>query len=169
MNTKTINGVSRELLSNLLKIASRKCNSAWAAIICEELRVLLDSPSDGVNWGIVANEQKGIIEQQQNLIASLRAELSESYRIDSKPHGEPMAWIKPDVAKTLTKDECCYAFGSQNPRGTLIPLYTRPAEQPAPVAVVMPERKPQRITDSYAEGWNAYDDEWKRLNPGVKP
>jgi hypothetical protein len=43
-----------------------------------------------------------------------------------------VAWIKADVAKTLTKDECCYAFGSQNPKGTLIPLY---AEQPAPVAV----------------------------------
>jgi len=37
--------------------------------------------------------------------------------------GEPVAWIKPDVAKTLVKDECCYAFGGQNPAGTLIPLY----------------------------------------------
>lgn len=46
--------------------------------------------------------------------------------------GQPAAWIKPDVLETLRKDECCYAFGSQNPKGTLIPLY---AEQPAPVAV----------------------------------
>ena len=46
--------------------------------------------------------------------------------------GVPVVWIKPDVAKTLTKDECCYAFGSQNPKGTLIPLY---AAHPAPVAV----------------------------------
>lgn len=53
-----------------------------------------------------------------------------------KGQGGPVAWIKPDVAKTLAKDECCYAFGSQNPKGTLIPLY---AEQPAPVAVVMPD------------------------------
>lgn len=37
--------------------------------------------------------------------------------------GEPVAWIKPDVAKTLVKHECCYAFGGQNPAGTLIPLY----------------------------------------------
>lgn len=38
--------------------------------------------------------------------------------------GQPVAWIKPDVAKTLQKDECCYAFGGQNPAGTLIPLYS---------------------------------------------
>jgi hypothetical protein len=34
---------------------------------------------------------------------------------------------------------------------------------PAP-AVVMPERKPQRITDDYARGWNDYAVEFARLN-----
>lgn len=34
----------------------------------------------------------------------------------------------------------------------------------APVAVVMPECKPQRITDDYARGWNACLDEVTRLN-----
>ena len=37
-----------------------------------------------------------------------------------------VAWIKPDVAETLRGDECCYAFGEQNPKGTLIPLYASP-------------------------------------------
>ena len=46
---------------------------------------------------------------------------------------EPVAWIKPDVAATLRGDECCYAFGEQNPKGTLIPLYASP---PAPLAAV---------------------------------
>lgn len=50
--------------------------------------------------------------------------------------GEAVAWIKPDVLATLRKDECCYAFGGQNPKGTLVPLYT---SQPAPVSVVLPE------------------------------
>lgn len=75
-----------------------------------------------------------------------------------------MAWIKPDVAKTLSKDEYCYAFGSQNPKGTLIPLY---AEQPAPVAVVMPERRTQDgwlSLTSQDLGWNACLDEVTRLN-----
>ena len=49
-----------------------------------------------------------------------------------QPKSPPVVWIKPDVAKTLRKDECCYAFGEQNPAGTLIPLY---AEQTAPLAL----------------------------------
>lgn len=65
---------------------------------------------------------------------------------------EPVAWIKPDVAKTLRKDECCYAFGEQNPKGTLIPLYTSP---PAPVSVVLPERKPMPDQATFVGG-NTY-------------
>ena len=55
----------------------------------------------------------------------------------AQPQGEPVAWIKPDVLATLRKDECCYAFGEQSPKGNLVPLY---AVQPAPVSVVLPER-----------------------------
>jgi hypothetical protein len=85
----------------------------------------------------------------------------------AQPQGDPVAWIKPDVAATLRKDDCCYAFGSQNPKGSLIPLY---AEQPAPVAVVMPEpATTQEFGDeSMANGWNACLDELKRLNGGAK-
>jgi len=39
---------------------------------------------------------------------------------------EPAAWIKKDVLATLTGDECCYAFGKQNPVGNLAPLYAAP-------------------------------------------
>lgn len=42
------------------------------------------------------------------------------------PQPAPAAWIKPDVLATLTGDECCYAFGSQNPKGSLVPLYAEP-------------------------------------------
>jgi hypothetical protein len=31
--------------------------------------------------------------------------------------------------------------------------------------VMLPERKPQRITDAYAGGWNACIDKVKELNP----
>lgn len=44
-NNPTIDGVSRELLANLHKIASRKCKSAWSAGVCDELRALLDAPA----------------------------------------------------------------------------------------------------------------------------
>lgn len=43
---------------------------------------------------------------------------------------DPVAWIKPDVAETLTANECCYAFGSQNPKGDLIPLVRLDTVQP---------------------------------------
>ncbi|UNM22861.1 DUF4406 domain-containing protein [Pseudomonas sp. ArH3a] len=48
-----------------------------------------------------------------------------------------------------------------------------PAEQPAPVAVVLPERKSVNTHNShdwdegYADGWVAYDTELKRLNPSL--
>ena len=40
------------------------------------------------------------------------------------------------------------------------PLYAAPVAK----QVVMPERKPQRITDDYARGWNDYAAEYARLN-----
>lgn len=54
------------------------------------------------------------------------------------------------------------------PSGTK--LYTSPPEQPAPVAVALPERKAHRdhgltALDREADGWNACLDEVARLNP----
>jgi hypothetical protein len=43
-NNPTIDGVSRELLTDLVKIASRNVRSAWSGGICEEARALLDAP-----------------------------------------------------------------------------------------------------------------------------
>lgn len=78
---------------------------------------------------------------------------------------QPVAWIKPDVAATLRGDECCYAFGEQNPKGTLIPLYASP---PAPVAVVLPERECedcfQNDQSEQAIGFNRAIDMVKELN-----
>lgn len=51
---------------------------------------------------------------------------------EQKVNSDPVVWIKPDVAKTLRRDDCCYAFGSNSPKGNLIPLYT---EQPLREAV----------------------------------
>lgn len=37
---------------------------------------------------------------------------------------EPVAWVKQDVLTTLKENEVCYAFGAQDKKGRLIPLYT---------------------------------------------
>jgi hypothetical protein len=77
---------------------------------------------------------------------------------------EPVAWIKPNVSETLRKDECCYAFGSNSPKGNLIPLYRHP-QRP----VVLPERiqwfddnSEQRKAE--IDGYNACLDDIARLN-----
>lgn len=44
-NNPTIDGVSRELLTDLIKIASRNVKSAWSGSVCEEARALLDAPA----------------------------------------------------------------------------------------------------------------------------
>jgi hypothetical protein len=43
-NNPTIDGVSRELLADLVKLASRNVRSAWGGGVCEEARALLDTP-----------------------------------------------------------------------------------------------------------------------------
>lgn len=74
---------------------------------------------------------------------------------------EPTAWIKPDVAATLRGDECCYAFGEQNPKGSLIPLYAAPVKWRLPD----PCGKQSNLKDTqYAMGWNACLDKVKELN-----
>jgi len=74
---------------------------------------------------------------------------------------EPVAWIKPDVAATLRGDECCYAFGAQNPKGSLIPLYAAPVTWKLPD----PHGRQSNLKDTqYAMGWNACLDKVKELN-----
>ncbi|MGY2363729.1 hypothetical protein ACW9IO_14350 [Pseudomonas azotoformans] len=60
-----------------------------------ELRALLDAPAALGEIDLTPKRlahAESVIEQQNHLIASLRAELEESYRIDGKPQGEPVAW-----------------------------------------------------------------------------
>jgi hypothetical protein len=67
---------------------------------CPVCKPAAQPQGDGVNWKGVADQQKEIIEQQQKLIASLRAELAESYRIDGKPQAEPVAVVLPERMPT---------------------------------------------------------------------
>lgn len=154
---QTIDGVPRELIERAVTAA----HIADCPSLRDELRALLDAPEvlvvpltgpkewldslkpaaqprgDGVNWKGVANEQKGIIEQQQNLIVSLRRELVESYSVDGKPQREPVE-RQPDaiiegVMTSVGITHAIYASTVTLKHGEQVKLY---AEQPAPVAVV---------------------------------
>ena len=117
---------------------------------------------------------ENVIEQQNSVIASLRADLVESYRIDSKHQGEPVAYMgERDGELRLVAIGCFYdrnpPFGvwikdhEMAKANNLIPLY---AEQPAPVAVVMPERR--AIHAAWDHAYNRALDDVARLN-GVNP
>lgn len=136
-----------------------------------------------------------VIEQQNNLIASLRAELVESYRVAAQPQGEPV-----DDCETFEYqldmlgpiDRCNVSCGSYGDKyhqwhdaGPYveyedhvkhIELYKREvdrlsklyAEQPAPVSVVLPKRRDFSPQSDSEWGWNACLDEVARLTATVR-
>lgn len=117
--------------------------------VCALLAAAVPPQGEGVfihryaesSGGVYAKKDGGLcdyhhIERLNSEIDSVRQVLESTrdardaaqYRVSELTQGDaqPVAWIKSDVASTLTAKECCYAFGSQNPKGSLIPLYTRP-------------------------------------------
>ncbi|MNJ63280.1 hypothetical protein D3C77_591730 [compost metagenome] len=133
-----------------------------------ELRELLTQPT--------AQYQGDVIEQQKNLITSLRAELTESYRIDAQHQGEPVGWTY-EGGKEFT---ACPDH-AHDPRAEgieLSPVYRHPpttdgfsagdmADQGAKAfrdgqrALVLPDRMGE---STKGNGWNACLDEVRRLN-----
>ncbi|MBD9459159.1 hypothetical protein IB241_15865 [Pseudomonas sp. PDM05] len=113
-----------------------------------DLRKAAQPQGGGVNWRGVADQQKEIVEQQQNLIASLRAELAESYRIDGKPQVEPVA-NESRMVHAFCEHAKQFTFKNHPATPAMFPIgfpwfkagYERAyAEQPAPVAVVTPKQ-----------------------------
>jgi hypothetical protein len=72
---------------------------------------------------LLALDSKGAL--VPNGVCGLARQLLESAAERLAVETQPAAWIKPDVLATLRKDECCYAFGEQSPKGNLVPLFTR--------------------------------------------
>lgn len=80
----------------------------------------------------------------------------------------PVAWlVETDLGKSAyCNDPTHWAHGYK-----VSPLYRHP---PAQAPVVLPERKSSvEVFTTYGlgecSGWNAYDDEFKRLNPSIEP
>jgi hypothetical protein len=160
--TQTIDGVPRELLERLrdsnISIAGPDFWSAW-----KELRALLDAPAckrcNGSGW---IDNLRPVGTQAMDCPDCKPA---------AQPQGEPVARVEigadRNAALTITDENW---LRSLKDRGAhqLVQLY---AEQPAPVAVVLPERREPTHDNPYLSDadheWNAYRDELKRLNPSL--
>lgn len=180
-NNPTIDGVSRELLSDLVKLASRNVKSAWSGGICGRAQALLDAPA------VERQEPSGYV--GLNALGGLRG--SDGYlMMAAKPERYldiPVYRETPEVAALQSTIDQLQARVQEleSGRGEVIGTLKREGETivfdvvgdphirdgmqifKAPGAMVLPGRKPQRITDAFAEGWNACLDATAALN-GVR-
>lgn len=167
---QTIDGVPRAALEILL---SGKGGLAQAAA-AHELRALLDAPA--VQWlAMEVNGKPWIIKEGPNA-EKWRAMGYELFPVQpaAQPQGEPVAWMQPGQGgMCISNDVKLHSLKmggapASAVSGYSVPLYT---EQPAPVAVVLPERREPTQDNPYLSDadheWNAYRDELKRLNPSL--
>ncbi|OEC54778.1 hypothetical protein A7K61_28215 [Pseudomonas sp. AP42] len=86
----------------------------------------------------------------------------------AQPQGVPVAWL--NVATGHVTTSAVVVMDWDDEKEQVQSLY---ADQPAPVAVVLPERKSVNTHNSHdwdeghTDGWKAYDAELKRLNPSL--
>lgn len=187
---QTIDGVPRKALEQALKLAAvfddggDGADAESARGVVWILRALLDAPAVLGEIDLTPKRlahAEIVIEQQNNLIASLRAELVESYRVAAQPQGEPVGWQirsrtnRPESVWTGWR-ECSemeramhsHEVGKFNPFGIMREIRPLYAEQPAPVAVVLPKRRDFSPQSDSEWGWNACLDEVARLTATVR-
>lgn len=181
-----------ERIANNPKALSRDAAVSDQVDAIQELRALLSAPKCSLCRDLgdtcIECEKASSVTRLQAEVETLRAalrtevEAGDSWKreaqdlrteldaLKAKPQGEPVAKLH---AERLTGKDGEYGITVENSEwlntcrltGGVFNLY---AEQPAPVAVVLPERRPFpcSIRDT---GWNACLDEVARLNPGAKP
>lgn len=153
---QTIDGVPRELLDDLASYGeSGKVPEPW---MVEKLRALLESPASCETCGGSGRFGMGFCECCQEA---------------AQPLGAPVAYrvVFNDGEKSKWEDGAPQGQDLYDVRDGVIRAVERAyAEQPAPVAVVMPERSSALASaninhrQAYSLGWNACLDELKRLN-----
>lgn len=179
---QTIDGVTvpREMLQKWLDyIGPSRHVTQYAALRREELRALLEAPAPRTEFKKIEMAHvmsaledvrgKPVLTSNQchdlaralndRLLSPLQLlSLPPEYLAAAQPQGEPVAWIVTDM-----NGDSYFAYDKQTPNDK--PLYT---EQPAPVAVVLPERRAvspsSREQAMCANTWNACLDEVTRLN-----
>ncbi|MDP9504568.1 hypothetical protein Q7O60_16345 [Pseudomonas protegens] len=182
--------VSRELFEEIVEdaISYLGTDMAWTeyGTRCDEVRAryksaLLAKPAAQHQGNAVAARvcayTPGLGQVELKLPGALPSwlELGEVVTVQqggAQPQGEPVAMVRTHGSvcwEEITGEslELCQAQPEEYEVRT---LYTRPAEQPAPVAVVLPERnKASQNLDleqcGYVDGWNACLEEVARLNP----
>lgn len=129
-----------------------------------ELRALLDAPVNPLS------------ELEVLRAAVKELEAMRDARVDTKlAQGVPVAWVECSPAWLKAGGDCATAPRLCVGRNGISHLHPAHAEQPAPVAVVMPERRePKHYWPRFgkltatarvaAEEWNACIDEVNRLN-----
>ena len=157
---QTIDGVlvSRELLRRV----SDPYRPRGQENARQELRALLDAPVNPLSEIEVLRAAVKELEAMRD--ARVYAKLAQ---------GEPVAWR--NIATGHVTTSAVVVMDWDDEKEQVQSLY---AEQPAPVAVVLPERRePKHYWDRFgkltaiasvaAEEWNACLDELKRLNPSL--
>ena len=154
---QTIDGVPRELLERICAVDNGGRTQVQHHYDLIELRALLDAPvckeCEGVGYHVTMGVQRSCW----------------ACKPAAQPHGEPVAWqyrvsAGPQTGWSLWHDGKGEEF-KQSYQVETRPLY---AEQPAPVAVVLPERSNERDHAGdftyEAKARNACLDEVTRLN-----
>lgn len=171
MTNQTIDGVPRDDLELVLLHghSTHESDQAW-----DRLRALLDAPDEPSKF-VGAAQYWSENEQALRDVCRFEGMKGLVYQVvrdldgrASKPQGEPVAWAWVDE-----KGE--HGVTHRWDVAKHLPYFVKPlyAEQPAPVAVVLPERKSVNTHNSHdwdeghTDGWNAYDAELKRLNPSL--
>ena len=146
--------------------------------LADELRALLDAPA--VQWlAMEVNGKPWVIKEGPNA-EKWRAMGYELFPAEpaAQPQGEPVYQIEyvGGYSGWRDVDESTFCDLKKDPRYKARIMY---AHQPAPVAVVLPEREmycqylrgvipENRLeVEAHKDGWNACLDELKRLNPSL--
>lgn len=160
---QTIDGVPREWVENYAGLLEEHHMTKDA----KKVRALLDAPPPS-DWEL------GLEDADGNELVTVRADEYAKLKA-AQPRGEPVAWRYHDNAGSSpwfngAPEQVNLEFVER--RGGRIERSF--AEQPAPVAVVLPPKRDtqpfttiNRGSDNYIAGWNAYANELKRLNPSL--
>ena len=167
---QTIDGVPRATLANFIEYSLPVSGNdeAWLREKAQ-LRALLDAPANPLG-DPVGSFDKHMQYMHENIELKKRISDLEA----AQPRGVPVAWMFKYLSHSDSPPYRSFEVTDfhQNPKAPGIaehtPLY---AEQPAPVALVLPEHRDSDLrspTYGFARGWNACLDEVVRLTATVR-